>query len=198
MVGLAVLFVGSLTVCSAIPIVTTLPDYNGAFNNAGFPFNLGTVATFTYSIPLGASITSATFSGTYGTQVHPATTAPYNAVIGGQTIIVCAVDSFDCVIDAGVSFRPFSFNLASSTFGTLATGSVGLQLIQTVSGTIRLGSPTLTVNYTQTTGIPEPSSAALAGLGLLAFALRRRARSSSSKIGTRHSNTNSVGPKTMY
>ena len=163
---------------AASTIVISLPDFNGPLNGAGsaFPINLGTVGTFAFIVPAGEVIASATFSGTYGTADTPSSTAGFDAVIAGQTINVCVPGAANCWL-SGAGLRPFSFGLNPSTFPTLLTGSVGLQLIQTNESVIRLGTPTLTIETRATgTPVPEPSTAILlvSGLGFVALRLRKR------------------------
>ena len=159
---------------NAAVIVVSLADYNGPFHGAGsaFPINLGVVDTFNFVVPFGDVIVSASFSGTYGTAAVNYRTAGFDAVIGGQTITACVPFAANCW-QAGAAFRPFNFALNASTFPTLATGSVGLQLIMTSENFIRLGTPTLTIN---TRAVPEPMSLLLFGSALGATALRRRFR----------------------
>jgi hypothetical protein len=159
------------TVASAATIVVTLADFDGPENTTGFPIDLGIVDTFVFpAIPGDEEIVSATFSGTYGTAIVPFSTASFDVVIGGQTIVVCPPFSPGC-FGAGTAFRPFSFALAPAAFPALLGGSVDLRVIQTTEFFVRLGSPTLTIE-TQTV-IPEPTTLALLGTGLFVAARRR-------------------------
>ncbi len=159
---------------NAALIVVSLPDFDGPSHGVGsaFPIDLGNVGAFNFVVPAGEAIVSATFSGTYGTALVPNSTAGFDAVIGGQTIVVCVPFAANCW-QVGDALRPFSFGLNASTFPTLATGAVGLQLIMTSEDVVRLGTPTLTIN---TQAVPEPMSLLLFASALGATALRRRIR----------------------
>src|SRR5258706_12221310 len=63
----ALLLVISALSLNAATIIATLPEYNGPMNPTGpFPASTLTVGTFTYTIPVGQQIISATLSGTFG------------------------------------------------------------------------------------------------------------------------------------
>src|SRR6185312_7114919 len=153
-------------------IVANLPDFNGPFNNSDLPFDYGAVGTFTFVIPGTAIITSAIFSGTYGTAAYSTSTASFDATIEGENFSVCPVYSAGCYND-GSPFRPFSIALAPSTFAGFLDGSAALDLIQTTGNYIRLGSPTLTINYT-VADVPVPGALALLGFGLIGLGAQRR------------------------
>lgn len=159
---------------NAATITVSLGDFDGPTHVSGFPIDLGVIGTFGYAIPVGESIVAATFSGTYGTQEFSLSTAGFDAVIAGETIVVCVPEDPGCWL-GGSSFRPFSFGLSSATFPTLAGGSVDLQIIQTNLSIVRLGSPTLTI-HTRPTAVPEPAAALLLvpGLAFVGYRLRRR------------------------
>lgn len=161
------------TGAQAAVVVATLPDFDGPEHEFGFPIDLGIVGTFSFALPASAVITSAVFSGVYGTSFPVYTTAAYDVEIEGETIVVCAPLDPDCTEFDGPVFRPFSFALGASTYTGLLDGLADLRVIQTSDFIVRLGSPTLTIEYQ---AVPAPGSVALAGLALLlsGAALRRR------------------------
>lgn len=157
----------------AATVITALPDFNGTLHNSGFPIDLGVVGTFNYALPSGATITSATFSGTYGTQQFSGSTAGFDVEIEGDSVTVCVVNT-PCWNGSG-PFAPFSFALDASTFAGLSDGSADLRVSQTSGFFVRLGTPTLTIEY-ELNAVPVPASFTLAGLGLLALAATPRRR----------------------
>lgn len=147
-------------------VSSTLADYNSPLATSGFPIDRGVIGTFNFVLPSNVTISSATFSGTYGTAQFSTSTAGFDVEIEGDTITVCVPNAPGCYL-GGASFRPFSFALDLSTFSGLLDGSADLGLIQTSSAFVRLGTPTLTIEYTANP-VPEPGGLALAAVALLA------------------------------
>ena len=80
--GIALSFAGS-SLAEATTIVSTLPDFNGITTTSGFPLPPVLVGTFVYTIPNGEFVTSATLSGTWGTQAYPFSTAGTDLYVDG-------------------------------------------------------------------------------------------------------------------
>jgi hypothetical protein len=143
-------------------VSSSLPDYDGPYATSGFPIDLGTIGNFTYVLPAGSVVTAATFSGKFGTAAVPSSTAGFDAVVDGAHIVgVCPPYAAGCW-EVGADFRPFSVAVPGSAFSSLLDGTASLRIIQTNEFNVRLGSPTLTIEYTAT---PEPGT-----LGMVAFA----------------------------
>lgn len=149
--------------------VAKLADYDGPLHgqSSTFPFDLGVIGTFQFNVPAGATINAATFSGTYGTATgFSLSTAGFDVGIEGAQFTVCQPMALGCWVDAQ-ALRPFAFALPSSTYLGLADGSASLEVIQTNHNYVRLGSPTLSIEYTPQ--VPEPASLRLMALGLAAM-----------------------------
>ena len=155
-------------------VTSTLPNYNGALYQSGFPINLGTVGTFSFAAPSGATVGSAFLEGTYGTaDGYAFSTASFDASIDGTSFTVCGLNASNCYFD-GAALRAFSIALPTSSYASLLDGSAALGLSQTSGNFVRFGTPTLRVNFLS--AVPEPATWAmmLIGFGAVGFQLRRR------------------------
>lgn len=162
---------------SAASVVSTLLDYNGPENGPGssFPIDLGIVGTFTFSLPSGATITSASIGGTYGTAALSTSTAGFDVSVDGTVVTACVPGAANCWV-GGAPLRAFDIALPNSVFASLLDGSADLGIIQTNNTVVRYGTPTLTINFT--TGVPEPATwgMMIAGFGIVGGTMRRRTR----------------------
>lgn len=155
-------------------IVATLPDYSSGFAESGFPLDLGVIGRFEFELPPGATILGASFSGTHGNVDYAFSTAGYQVSLdGGLPITVCVFEAASCWND-GAELRPFSFSIGMSEWGQLTDGQVELRITMTSGNFVRLGTPTLTIDYVP--AIPEPGAGLLMALGLAGVAASRRLR----------------------
>lgn len=172
---------GTALALSAAPlcaqtVTATLPDYNGSLRTSGFPASLGTIGTFNFAAPSGATVSSAFLEGTYGTAGASGFafgTASFDASIDGTSFTVCALNAANCYFD-GAAFRAFSILIPSSAYASLLDGTAALGLSQTSGNFVRFGTPTLRINFLA--AVPEPGTWAmmLLGFGAVGFSLRRR------------------------
>jgi len=153
-------------------ITSTVPEYNGPYPVTGpFPLAPVTVGTFSYTIPAGEDIVSATISGTFGNSVYPNSSG---VDVYANSILVASCPQWPTFLspcnDASTP-TSWSFTFPSSDFSALTSGSVDLTAVQTSQVEIRLGQTTLALTAT-----PEPGTLSLVGplMGVLALGVRTR------------------------
>lgn len=177
-VFLAVAWLGTPAVARADSFVLTLPDHNGPFSSGPFPSASQVIGTFNFTPPPGQRVVSVVLSGSYGLP-GGLMTAPGDLYVNGALSRVCRADT--ACTNGGTNGALLSFvitqndSIAPLGISKLGDGFVTLLFMQTGPGAVRLSNLRLDV----TTGavVPEPTTIALFGAGLLgALKASRRKR----------------------
>lgn len=189
--------VSSIAILGASPparadqiITITLPGpvngpVGGAHTFNSIPYTTGNVAigTFNYAIPAGETIDAVSWTGQWGTgnpngngSCNTASNCPHTAIqtieVAGIPVATCPSTSATCWKETTTSMASYTFT--SNEFGAFAGGSAIALTDQTGPYVVRLGPETLTIE------LPEPTSLALFGTGLLGLGAiwRRQSRGS--------------------
>jgi hypothetical protein len=150
-----------------------VPEFNGAFfpETAPYPLPSVEVGSFSFAIPPGSVIVSASLSGTFGNSVV-GNSAGVNVFFDGVPVASCAPYA-SCWDPDTVIAEVWTYALAPGDLALLADGVGVLTAVQTNEFVIRLGVTTLTI---ETRAVPLPAALPLffAGAAALGLAARRR------------------------
>jgi hypothetical protein len=154
----------SLVPAAEASIVVTLPELTGVLNDTGpFPLAPVTVGTFTYTIPTGEIVSSATISGTFGNSVFPNSSG---VDVRAGSVLVASCPQFPAILvpcnNGGIP-TPWSFAFPSSNLSFLNSGSVALTATQTSPHIIQLGSTGLELTTAPTPPTEEHHPATPSG-----------------------------------
>lgn len=171
--SLAIGLLSAVPAQATILNITPIGEFDGPSTNGVYPQPSLTIGTFTYTIPAGDVITSASVSGFFGTTYSPST-ALENLYVAGVKVASCSSESDPCWADPSGVQTAWSYTFTPAQFAALQSGSAVYSVVQTGDYYVESGVTTLSINVSTT---PEPATVALlgGGLALLPF-LRRKFR----------------------
>ena len=148
--------------------------YNAPYNGP-VPAAPVVVGEFDFVLPSGNAVTGATISGDFGSNVLGSGTAQVDLYVGNIEVASCGLA---CETATQSNDVAWSFTFSASQLGAIGSGSVVLSAVQQEQNgqQVVLDPTSVSLNVA---AVPEAAGLpmALAGLPLLALALRRRARS---------------------
>ena len=178
-----------LTASAKADIIGAIGDFDETPDISGnYPLGPTNLGTFSFSIPNGFVIGSATISGTFGNEDVPGTTnitADSDYYVDGTAIQVATCDTPNILstgiptlaCDAGnVTLTPtsWSYTFTAADLTTLAAsfagGTLDFNVVQNYYGAVQTGVITLDIAG----ATPEPGTISIISLGLAGVALLRR------------------------
>jgi hypothetical protein len=157
----------------AAVIASTVPEYNGAFEDPSLTYPLPSVliGTFSYTIPTGDRLVGATISGTFGNLDQANTTALSDYFLGSVEVAACDSTANPC-FSADINAPPtaWTYTFTAAQLAALATGSANFSVVQNGPFSVQTGITELDLIV----ATPEPAAIFLLCGGLAGIALLRR------------------------
>ena len=168
----------------ATSLELTIPEFVGTPHFSGFPLPAVTIGNFSYNLPQGEEIISATISGTFGNSQFQSS-AGVNLYLDALLVGQCKFAQ-PCWLNLS-GLIEWSHTFSGSEFLLLEDEAAVLTAIQTSLATIGLGETILKIETepvaiitpippTQVPSIPEPSTWLLFGTGMGILSLFGRSK----------------------
>lgn len=143
--------------------------YFNANNSGPFPAAPVTIGELDYTIPGSETVSGATISGNFGSNIVGSATAPVDLFLNGIEVASCDAA---CAMASQSNDVAWSFTFGSANLFALATGKAILTAVQQGPFQIALDPSDITI---QTTPVPLPGGLLLLTSGIASlFGFRRR------------------------
>lgn len=164
LIAAMLLTIGFAGNAQAATISGILPEFNGDLYFSGFPYNYH-VGNFSYTIPAGETITSATLSGQWGNNAN--FTSADNELYLDNILVA----NTRLAAHSPYNYPNVQWTYTFSDFSVLSDGNASFDMIQTSRYIARLGKTVLVIQTApsstpEPSPAPEPSSMVLGLMGL--------------------------------